>query len=67
MGKKKDRGRGPTLSQRADTLVLPGEGHMFIVRSTDSDRCLAERRNNKHIFRSGIDYLMDHIAWYLEG
>lgn len=65
--KKKGRGRCPTLGQRADALVLPGEGHVFMVCGADSDRCLAKSRNDEHIFRSGIDYLMDHIAWYLEG
>jgi len=63
---EKGWGRCPTLSQRADVLVLPGEGHVFIVCGADSDRCLAKSRNNEHIFCSGIDYLMDHIAWDLE-
>ena len=39
---------------------------MFIVRGADSDRCLTERRHNEHIFRPGIDDLVDHIARYLK-
>ena len=67
MDQEKGWGRDPTPSPRADALVLPGEGQVFIVRGADSDRCLTERRNNEHIFCPGIDYLMNRIAWYLEG
>ena len=65
--KKKGRGRRPTLRPSAGALALPGEGHVFIVRGADSDRCLAESGNNEHIFCPCIDDLVDRIARYLKG
>ena len=58
--------RGRRLTRPA-ALLLPGEGHVFIVRGADPDRCLAESGNHEQVFCSSIDYLVDSIARYLKG